>query len=104
MKKLRYIGLTDQQVLESRTQYGTNVLTPVAKQPWWKKFAVKFCDPLIVILLIAGFLSIGISCYEYWGLNGSSEVFFEPVGIFIAIILATGLAFLFEYLVEPNQR
>ena len=97
MKKLRYIGLTDQQVLESRTQYGTNVLTPVAKQPWWKKFAVKFCDPLIVILLIAGFLSIGISCYEYWGLNGSSEVFFEPVGIFIAIILATGLAFLFEY-------
>ncbi len=97
MKKLRYIGLTDQQVLESRTQYGTNVLTPVAKQPWWKKFAVKFCDPLIVILLIAGFLSIGISCYEYWGLNGSSEVFFEPVGIFIAIILATGLAFIFEY-------
>ena len=97
MKKLRYIGLTDQQVLESRTQYGTNVLTPVAKQPWWKKFAVKFCDPLIVILLIAGFLSIGISCYEYWGLNGSPEVFFEPVGIFIAIILATGLAFLFEY-------
>ena len=97
MKKLQYIGLTDQQVLESRTQYGTNVLTPVAKQPWWKKFAVKFCDPLIVILLIAGFLSIGISCYEYWGLNGSTEVFFEPVGIFIAIILATGLAFIFEY-------
>ena len=97
MKKLRYIGLTDQQVLESRTQYGTNVLTPVAKQPWWKKFGVKFRDPLIVILLIAGFLSIGISCYEYWGLHGSTEVFFEPVGIFIAIILATGLAFIFEY-------
>ncbi len=97
MKKLRYIGLTDQQVLESRLQYGTNVLTPVAKQPWWKKFAVKFLDPLIIILLVAGFLSIGISCYEYWGLYGSSEVFFEPVGIFIAIILATGLAFIFEY-------
>ena len=97
MKKLRYIGLTDQQVQESRRQYGRNVLTPVTKEPWWKKFGVKFRDPLIVILLIAGFLSIGISCYEYWGLHGSTEVFFEPVGIFIAIILATGLAFIFEY-------
>lgn len=96
-KKQKYIGLTAQQVQESRRQYGRNVLTPVTKEPWWKKFGVKFRDPLIVILLIAGFLSIGISCYEYWGLHGSSEVFFEPVGIFIAIILATGLAFLFEY-------
>jgi Ca2+-transporting ATPase len=96
-KKQKYIGLTAQQVQESRRQYGRNVLTPVTKEPWWKKFGVKFRDPLIVILLIAGFLSIGISCYEYWGLHGSTEVFFEPVGIFIAIILATGLAFIFEY-------
>ena len=41
-------------------------------------------------------LSIGISCYEYWGLDSGPGVFFEPIGIFIAILLATGLAFIFE--------
>ncbi len=51
---------------------------------------------MILILLIAGALSVGISCYEYWGLHLGANVFFEPVGIFIAILLATGLAFIFE--------
>jgi Ca2+-transporting ATPase len=46
--------------------------------------------------MIAGVLSIGISCYEYWGLHETFAVFFEPVGIFVAILLATGLAFIFE--------
>ena len=59
-------------------------------------FLEKFRDPLIIILLIAGVLSVGISCYEYWGLHEGATVFFEPVGIFAAILLATGLAFYFE--------
>lgn len=46
--------------------------------------------------MIAGVLSIGISCYEFWGLGQGASVFFEPIGIFIAILLATGLAFIFE--------
>ena len=41
-------------------------------------------------------MSIGISCYEYFGLGKDAGVFFEPIGIFIAILLATGLAFIFE--------
>lgn len=41
-------------------------------------------------------MSIGISCYEYFSLHEGVAVFFEPVGIFIAILLATGMAFLFE--------
>ncbi|WP_301963990.1 calcium-translocating P-type ATPase, PMCA-type, partial [uncultured Muribaculum sp.] len=49
-----------------------------------------------IILMIAGVLSIFISCYEYWGLEQGATVFFEPIGIFIAILLATGLAFFFE--------
>ena len=60
------------------------------------KFLGKFKDPLIIVLLIAGVLSIGISFYEYYGLNEGPTVFFEPVGIFMAILLATGLAFIFE--------
>lgn len=46
--------------------------------------------------MIAGVLSIGISFYEYFGLNEGFTVFFEPIGIFVAILLATGLAFYFE--------
>ena len=89
-------GLTDRQVLESRQKYGINILTPPKKRPWWVLFQEKFSDPLIKILMMAGVLSVGISIYEYFGLKEGGQVFFEPVGIFIAILLATGLAFYFE--------
>ena len=95
-QKHHYTGLTDAQVLESRSKNGANVLTPPEKEPLWKQFLEKFGDPLIIVLLIAGFLSIGISCYEFFGLDHGAAVFFEPVGIFVAILLATGLAFYFE--------
>lgn len=91
-----YAGLTDAQVLESREKNGVNILTPAEKDSLWRRFFEKFGDPLIIILLIAGVLSIGISCYEYYGLGQGAGVFFEPIGIFIAILLATGLAFVFE--------
>ena len=95
-QKHHYTGLTDAQVLESRSKNGANMLTPPEKEPLWKQFLEKFGDPLIIILMIAGLLSIGISCYEYFGLHEGAAVFFEPVGIFVAILLATGLAFYFE--------
>ncbi len=96
-KSIKLTGLTDIQVRESREKYGSNLLTPAEKIPLWKQFLNKFKDPLIIILLVAGVLSVGISIYEY--LSGSDHqlsVFFEPIGIFIAILLATGLAFFFE--------
>lgn len=95
-QKHHYTGLTDAQVLKSRRKNGANVLTPPEKEPLWKQFLEKFGDPLIIILMIAGALSIGISCYEFFGLGQGAAVFFEPVGIFVAILLATGLAFYFE--------
>ena len=98
----RYIGLTDEQVAASRNKHGVNVLTPVEKDPWWKKLLEKFTDPLIIILMVAGALSVGISFYEYYGLHKSNAVFYEPVGIFVAIALATGLAFIFEHKAEEE--
>lgn len=95
--KHHYTGLTAREVAQSRSKYGENVLTPPAKAPLWLQFLDKFRDPLIIILLIAGALSILISCYEYFGLGDEPTVFFEPVGIFVAIMLATGLSFYFEY-------
>ena len=71
VKLHHFTGLTDAQVLESRAKHGVNILTPPEKDPLWKQFLEKFTDPLIIILLIAGFLSIGISCYEFFGLGES---------------------------------
>ena len=62
-------GLTSEEVLASRAAHGSNVLTPRERTPWWRKFAEKFTDPLIIILLVAAVLSIGISFYEYFGLG-----------------------------------
>ncbi len=101
-RHLHYTGLDDLQVEEHRRLYGSNVLTPPKRESWITEFMRKFRDPLIIILLIAGILSIGISCYEYWCLGLGGKVFFEPLGIIIAILLATGLAFLFEHKAEKE--
>ena len=93
-------GLTAAQVAESRRLHGANLLTPPRRTLWWRLFLDKFRDPLIIILMVAGLLSVAIACYEYWGLGLSAEVFFEPAGIFVAILLATGLAFYFEMKAE----
>lgn len=96
-QKQQYTGLTPQQVAENRKKYGENILTPPEKDPLWRQFLEKFREPLIIILLVAGLLSVGIACYEHYGLDKGGEVFFEPVGIFVAIMLATGLSFYFEW-------
>ncbi|MDE6038577.1 MAG: haloacid dehalogenase, partial [Paramuribaculum sp.] len=102
MKEEKYRGLTAAEVEESRRLHGTNLLTPPERESLLKLFLEKFRDPLIIILLIAGVLSIVISFYEYYGLGESKQVFIEPVGIFMAIILATGLGFYFEYKAEQE--
>lgn len=89
-------GLTDAEVVESRRLHGDNILTPPAKEPLWRKFLAKLTDPLIIILLVAAALSIGIAFYEYFGLGHDATAFLEPVGILLAVVLATGLAFIFE--------
>lgn len=74
LKKI-YTGLNAQEVAENRKKYGENLLTPPAQIPLWKRFITKFKDPLIIILLVAGVLSIAISFYEYHGLHEGTEVF-----------------------------
>ena len=101
-QKNRYYGLNEAEVLQSRKEHGVNILTPPEKESLWSKFLEKFEDPLIRILLVAGLLSIGISCYEFWGLGHAWTVFFEPIGIFVAILLATGLSFYFELIADKE--
>lgn len=90
------LGLSDQAVIENRNLYGENILTPPKKDPLWKQFLEKFKDPIIFILLVALFASFGVSCYHYWAESSGYSVFLEPVGILVAVILATVVGFLFE--------
>lgn len=89
-----YKGLTDSQVLESRAKHGSNILTPPERASLWNLFIEKFEDPIIRILLIAAFLSLGIS-FVHWE-------FAETIGIFCAILLATVVAFWFE--MDANKK
>ena len=89
-------GLSEQEVEESRAEHGGNVLTPPARTPAWKLFLEKFRDPIIRILLVALLLSLGVSCFQYFSGSEGAGVFFEPIGIFVAVMLSTGVGFYFE--------
>lgn len=104
MEQKHYSGLTDQQVLENRQLYGVNVLTPPPQEPLWKKFLEKFQDTIIIILLVALLASVGVAFYEYLVEKAGWQVFLEPFGIFIAVILATLVGFLFEVNAERKFR
>ena len=84
-----YQGLTNKQVKESREKYGRNLLTPPPSTPWWKLLLDKFKDPIIMILLVAAVISIVVGIIE-----GN---LIEPIGIIIAILLATGIGFYMEW-------
>lgn len=101
MAKTHYNGLRSQEVVDSRNKFGSNILTPPEKESLFVKFLEKFKDPLIIILLVAGALSICIAIYEYFQ-HPDPTVFFEPVGIWVAIFLATGMAFYFEYAADKE--
>ncbi len=100
--KKTFHGLNDNQVEESRRLHGENILTPPKKTSLWKLFLEKFDDPIIKILLVAWFLSMIIAGVHCWGPEAKGfTAFLEPIGIFFAIILASGVGFFFE--VKANK-
>jgi Ca2+-transporting ATPase len=82
-------GLSAAEVEQRRRQFGHNVLTPPARDPWWKLFLEKFDDPVIRILMIAAVIAIGVGA-----VHGE---YLEGIGIITAVLLATSLAFINEY-------
>lgn len=93
---MKYQGLSARQVEESRAKHGFNVLTPPKKESVFHQFICKFKDPIIQILLIALALSVGVAVYQYITTANGVGVLFEPMGIFVAIMLATCVGFVFE--------
>ncbi len=86
--KNKRIGLTDEQVRQSREQHGKNVLTPPQRTSLWNLYLDKYRDPIIQILLVAAFVSLILAFIE--------KNFMETIGIFVAVFLATTVGFYFE--------
>ena len=84
-----HLGLTDDEVLQSREKNGINLLTPPKRPSLWKLYLEKFEDPVVRVLLVAAVFSLIISIIE--------NEYAETIGIIAAILLATGIGFFFEY-------
>ena len=84
-----HLGLTDDEVLQSREKNGINLLTPPKRPSLWKLYLEKFEDPVVRVLLVAAAFSLIISIIE--------NEYAETIGIIAAILLATGIGFFFEY-------
>ncbi|WP_294538017.1 calcium-translocating P-type ATPase, PMCA-type [uncultured Bacteroides sp.] len=89
-----HLGLTDEEVLQSREQHGDNLLTPPKRPSLWRLYLEKFEDPVVRVLLVAAVFSLIISVIE--------NEYAETIGIIAAILLATGIGFFFEY--DANKK
>jgi Ca2+-transporting ATPase len=133
-------GLSAAAVERSRQLFGVNRLTPLPREPLWRKFLAKFHEPIIKILLAAALLSMFVDLFQAGGVDpwlpgaallavavlagiallfhlsewlpallfGSAIVLFfaglraghasvEGLAVMVAVVLATGVAFLSEY-------
>lgn len=89
-----HLGLTEQEVLQSREKNGANLLTPPKRPSLLKLYLEKFEDPVVRVLLVAAVFSLIISIIE--------NEYAETIGIIAAILLATGIGFYFEY--DANKK
>jgi len=83
-------GLSSSRVDEMRKRYGANAMTPPVREPLWKQYLEKFDDPIIKILLLAVGISTLVALVQGSGL-------LDTIGIIVAVLLATGIAFINEY-------
>ncbi len=81
---------------------GKNLIPPPEREPLWKAYLQKFRDPIIVVLLVVFFFSCAVACYEAFYMGEGTKMLIEPIGILIALLLATGVGFIFEVKAEKE--
>lgn len=87
---MKHIGLSDQQVQESKSRHGDNRLSEVKSETFWSKLWGNFGDPMIKILCVA--LAINV----VFAFLGQTE-WYETFGIALAVVLATFVSTFSEY-------
>ena len=75
---------------------GKNIIPPPEKEPLWKQYLEKFKDPIIIVLLVVFFFSVLVAIYEIFYLDKGWSLLMEPSGVLVALLLATGVGFIFE--------
>ena len=75
---------------------GKNIIPPPEKESLWKLYLEKFKDPIIIVLLIVFFFSVLVAVYEIIYMGKGWEILIEPSGVLTALLLATGVGFIFE--------
>ncbi len=83
---------------------GRNRISPPEREPLWRGFLRKFEDPLMVVLLVVFIFSVAVSVYEIMYTGKSMSTLLEPAGVLAALLLATGVGFLFEVRAEREFR
>ena len=81
---------------------GANIIPPPEREPMWKAYLEKFKDPIIIVLLVAFLLAVSLALYEILVEGGKWSLMFEPMGVLVALLLATGVGFIFE--VKANKE
>ena len=81
---------------------GKNIIPPPERESMWRAYLEKFKDPIIIILLVAFVLAVGLAFYEILVEGGKWSLMFEPMGVLVALLLATGVGFIFE--VKANRE
>ena len=86
---------------EVQNGIGKNRIPEPKRKSLFSLYLEKFKDPLIVILCIILLLSCFVTAYEI-AQTGEMRLLFEPIGILLAILLSTGIGFIFE--VKANRE
>lgn len=94
-RKIYQLCLSDDspRVTEAR---GQNIIPPPEREPLWKAYLAKFKDPIIIVLLVVFMLSVALSLYEIFVMDKDWALMFEPAGVLLALLMATGVGFIFE--------
>ena len=77
---MKYNGLTDKQVEESRSKFGSNEIPDCEPTTFWEEFKETFSDPMIKILLAIAALMIVMFFFGY------AEIY-EPLGTIVAVLI-----------------
>ena len=83
---------------------GKNIIPPPPEKSLWLGFLEKFKDPIIIVLLIVFFFSVGVSLYEILFAGKGWTILVEPLGVLMALLLATGVGFIFEVKAEREFK
>ncbi len=77
---MKFNGLTDKEVEESKRKFGSNAIPDSEPTTFWEEFKETFKDPIIRILLGISVLMIGMFFFGY------AEIY-EAVGIIVAVLI-----------------